>query len=135
MRHPSCLPKRPSHTTHYVGTSNRVDGDLDVLLLPGLAKTGLADSSPDDRTITVRTRLLEAGRRASERTSLGERYVVGLKGTLGAWDFDTALNHSVNTVSDRDVKGYLLYDKLMQGIASVWSVSREIPVRPGTRDL
>lgn len=105
-------------TTHYVGTSNRVDGDLDVSLLPGLAKTGLADSLPDDRTITVRTRLLEAGRRSSELTSLGERYVVGLKGTLGAWDFDTALNHSVNTVSDRDVKGYLLYDKLMQGIAS-----------------
>jgi iron complex outermembrane receptor protein len=104
--------------TYYVSTSNRVDGDLDVSLIPALARTGLADALPDDRIITVRTRLLEAGRRMSELSSTGERYLLGMKGTVGSWDYDTAYNHSVNTVSDRDVHGYLLYDKLMQGIAS-----------------
>jgi hypothetical protein len=38
-----------------------------------------------------------------------------LTGTLAGWDYDAALNHSVNTVSDRDVHGYLMYDKTMEG--------------------
>ncbi|OYU73126.1 MAG: TonB-dependent receptor, partial [Burkholderiales bacterium PBB5] len=86
--------------TWYVGTSNRIDG------------------LPDDRTITVRTRLLEAGNRASELTSTGQRLVLGASGTVGAWDYDLGLNRSTNTVSDRDVRGYLLYDKTMDGFAN-----------------
>jgi iron complex outermembrane receptor protein len=104
--------------TYYVGTSNRIDGDLDVSMIPELAATGLAEALPDDRIITVRTRLLDAGRRTSELTSTGQRYLLGLTGTLGSWDYDLALNHSTNTVSDRDTHGYLLYDKTMEGIAS-----------------
>jgi iron complex outermembrane receptor protein len=102
----------------YAGTSNRVDGDLDVSMIPALAATGLGDALPDDRTITVRTRLLEAGMRTSQITSTGSRIVTGLTGTLAGWEYDLGLNHSVNTVSDRDAHGYLLYDKTMEGIAS-----------------
>jgi len=104
--------------THYVGTSNRINGDLDVALIPALAATGLGDALPDDRIITVRTRLLDAGKRGSELISTGNRFVVGLNGSLGAWDYDMALNHSVNKISERDVQGYLLEDKTMAAFAS-----------------
>ena len=53
----------------YAGTSNRINGELDVSMIPALAATGLGDALPDDRTITVRTRLLEAGMRTSQITS------------------------------------------------------------------
>jgi iron complex outermembrane receptor protein len=103
--------------TWYVGTSNRIDGDLDVSLIPELAATGLATALPDDRIITVRTRLLEAGNRTSELTSTGSRLVLGTSGTFGRFDYDVAFNHSVNTVSDRDTHGYLLYNETLAGIA------------------
>ena len=36
---------------------------------------------------------------------------------LGEWDYDVGLNQSVNIVNDRDTHGYVLYDKLLKGIA------------------
>ena len=104
--------------TWYVGTSNRVDGDMDVSLIPALAATGLAAALPNDRDITVRTRLLDAGNRTSELTSTGTRTVLGATGTAGAWDYDVGLAHAVNRVSERDVHGYLLYDRAMEGFAN-----------------
>lgn len=101
----------------YVGTSNRIDAELDVSLIPELAATGLGDALPDDRSITVRTRMLEAGNRASELTSTGSRVVVGMSGQLGGWDYDWGYNHSVNRVSDRDVRGYLLAEETLQAYA------------------
>ena len=102
--------------TYYVGTSNRIDGDVPVELIPELAATGLGEALPDDSIITVRSRLLDAGRRTSELTSTGERYVGGMTGTLGQWDYDVGLNHSVNTVRDKDTHGYLLYNELLDAI-------------------
>ncbi|MCV2422280.1 TonB-dependent receptor [Paucibacter sp. DJ2R-2] len=101
----------------YVGTSNRIDGEVDVARIPALAATGLADALPDDRSITVRTRLLDAGKRASELTSTGQRVVLGLTGSTAGWDYDLAYNRSTNKVADRDVAGYLLYDKTMAAFA------------------
>jgi iron complex outermembrane receptor protein len=98
--------------TWYVGTSNRIDGEVPVSLIPEVQGYGL---DPED-TITVRARLLEAGRRESELTSTGERYVVGMTGTLGAWDYDWGLNHSVNTVADKVTHGYLRYQALYDAI-------------------
>ncbi|WP_431048413.1 TonB-dependent receptor [Roseateles sp. L2-2] len=98
----------------YVGTSNRIDALLDVSMIPALAATGLADVDPE---IEVRTRMLEAGNRASELTSTGSRVVLGMTGTIGAWDYDWGLNHSVNRISDRDVRGYLPYNATMQAYA------------------
>ncbi|WP_431265407.1 TonB-dependent receptor [Roseateles chitinivorans] len=103
----------------YVGTSNRVDADLDVALIPALAATSLGalPSDSEDRLITVRTRMLEAGPRASELLSTGSRVVVGMTGSIGAWDYDWGFNHSVNRVSDRDVRGYLPYEETLQAYA------------------
>ena len=108
--------------TRYVGSSTRVRGEIDYRGIPGLADTGLDsiewDPEEDDNPtlIEVRARLNEAGNRTSELISEGQRFVVGLTGTLGAWDYDVALNHSVNKVRDRDVHGYLLYNELIEGI-------------------
>jgi len=43
--------------------------------------------------------------------------VVGATGTAAGWDYDVGVNHSVNTVRDRDTHGYLLYKELKKGIA------------------
>jgi len=101
----------------YVGTSNRIDAELDVSMIPALAATGLADALPDDRSILVRTRMIEAGNRASQLTSTGSRIVVGMNGTVSGWDYDWGYNHSVNRVSDRDVRGYLPEDQTLQAYA------------------
>jgi len=104
--------------TDYVGSAARVAGYLDYRKVPQLAGTGL-DQLDDDipGELEVRMRLNEAGRRTSALTSEGVRLVVGLSGTLAGWDYDTALNHSVNTVKDKDTHGYVLYNELLAGIA------------------
>ena len=105
--------------TWYVGTANRINkAKLDVSLIPELANTGLGDALPDDRTITVKLRLTEAGERTSELTSEGRRYVFGTSGTKAGWDYDLGVNHSENIVRERDTHGYLLYDETMAGIAN-----------------
>lgn len=104
--------------TNYTGSSARVTGYIDYSLVPQLANTGL-DQLDDDipGELELRMRLNEAGRRTSTLTSEGVRFVVGVNGTLGGWDYDTAFNHSVNTVKDRDTHGYVLYNELLEGIA------------------
>ncbi|MBA4342325.1 MAG: TonB-dependent receptor [Methylibium sp.] len=106
--------------TYYVGSSARVTGYIDYKKVPQLANTGLDQLLDDDipGELELRMRLNEAGRRTSELTSQGQRVVTGLTGALAGWDYDIALNHSVNTVRDRDTRGYVLYDKLLDGIAS-----------------
>jgi len=106
--------------TYYTGTPNRIDADIDVGLIPALAGTSLAKLAADDedRIITVRTRLNEAGLRTSELVATGQRYVAGVNGTLGAWDYEVALNHSTSTVSDRDYQGYLNETMIRDGFAA-----------------
>ncbi|MBD8563506.1 TonB-dependent receptor [Oxalobacteraceae sp. CFBP 8763] len=104
--------------TDYTGSSARVAGYIDYSRVPQLAGTGL-DGLDDDipGELELRMRLNEAGQRTSTLTSEGVRVVVGVTGTVGGWDYDTAYNHSVNTVKDRDTHGYLLYNELLEGIA------------------
>ena len=104
--------------TDYVGSAARVTGYIDYHRVPQLAGTGL-DQLDDDipGELELRMRLNEAGRRTSSLTSEGTRLVVGLTGTVGGWDYDSALNHSVNVVKDKDTHGYVLYDQLLAGIA------------------
>ena len=106
--------------TWYVGTSNRFpQADVSMSLIPQLAATGIVDDLPDDAYVTVRGRLLAGGNRASELTSTGTRVLVGMEGTLGAWDYNWAYNHSVNTIHDRDARGYFIYDKAVEGVESL----------------
>ncbi|MBC3881767.1 TonB-dependent receptor [Undibacterium sp. LX40W] len=105
--------------TYYVGSSARVTGYLDFKKVPQLANTGLDTLVDDDvpGELTLRMRLKEAGNRTSELTSEAQRVVAGFNGNVAGWDYDIGLNQSVNTVRDKDTHGYVLYDKLLKGIA------------------
>ena len=107
-------------STIYSGTPNRLNTvKLDVSKVASLGGTSLSKLAADDedRIITVRTRMTEAGAQSSEVISTGQRYVAGLNGTLGNWDYEVALNHSTSTVSDRDYQGYLNEDMIRAGFA------------------
>jgi len=107
--------------TNYVGSTARVTAPINYKRIPALAKYDLSsdEASADDDVVgdvTLRMRINEAGRRTSELTSASQRIVVGLTGSANGWDYDVALNHSVNTIKDKDTHGYVLYDKLLKGI-------------------
>jgi iron complex outermembrane receptor protein len=108
--------------TYYVGSSARVTGYVDYKKIPALANYDLASeaASADDDVVgevELRMRLNEAGRRTSELTSQSQRFVAGLTGSSNGWDYDIGLNHSVNTIKDKDTHGYVLYNELLQGIS------------------
>ncbi|MFN3859869.1 MAG: TonB-dependent receptor [Roseateles sp.] len=106
--------------TFYTGTPNRVDADIDVALVPAFKGSALNNLPADDedRLITVRTRLGEAGLRTSELVSNSTRFVVGTQGILAGWDYEWALNHSTSKVSDRDYQGYLNEQMIRDGFAT-----------------
>ncbi len=62
-------------------------------------------------TFEVRFRAKEAGNRSNEVTSNATRFVLGAEGTLGGWDYNTALSRATNKVDDRYVDGYFLFDQ------------------------
>jgi iron complex outermembrane recepter protein len=106
--------------TLYTGTPNRVDAEIDVGRIPALAFSSLNALPADDerRIMVVRTRLVEAGLRTSEVVSTAQRYVLGTNGLLAGWDYEWALNHSTSKVSDRDHRGYLDEQMIMDGFAA-----------------
>ena len=95
--------------TLYTGTPNRVDADIDVALVPAFKGSALNSLAADDdeRIVTVRTRMAEAGLRTSELVSNTQRLVLGMQGLAVGWDYEWAINHSTSKVSDRDHQGYL----------------------------
>ncbi|HEY8877337.1 MAG TPA: TonB-dependent receptor [Roseateles sp.] len=115
--------------TFYTGTPNRTAVDIDVSLVDALKGSSLNALPADDenRVITVRTRLSEAGLRTSELVANTNRFVVGTQGLVAGWDYEWALNHSTSKVSDRDYQGYLnepmLIDGFTNGVISPFKTS------------
>ena len=66
---------------------------------------GLVPGTPT--ALRVSMRLSEAGGRTNEVDATAQRLLVGAKGLVAGWDYDTALNYSVNTVADKYVDGYV----------------------------
>ena len=89
--------------------------NLSVTPVPGLSGFGLETSA--DPEVRARLRFVEAGRQDSELLSTGSRLVAGVNGVFGAWDYEVALNHSRNSVSDRAFNGYLNADMVNDGLA------------------
>jgi iron complex outermembrane receptor protein len=106
--------------TFYTGTPNRVDADIDVSLVPAFKGSALNSLPADDedRIITVRTRLGEAGLRTSELVANSTRFVIGTQGIVAGWDYEWALNHSTSKVSDRDYQGYLNEQMIRDGFSA-----------------
>jgi iron complex outermembrane receptor protein len=65
----------------------------------------------------IRVRATEAGNRSNLVTSDASRLVAGLEGSLASgWDYTAALSHAVNTVSDRYVNGYFLFNEYASAV-------------------
>jgi len=116
-------------TTNYAAspaTSGSINGTSTGIFLPAdlQAKTGI--TTP----VNFRFRLTDAGRRTSEVTSDASRFVVGATGKVGAWEYDTAYNHSVNKATDLDIDGWVSRSKMLAGIAS----GKYNPFVPATDD-
>ncbi|MBQ0961280.1 TonB-dependent receptor [Ideonella sp. 4Y11] len=105
--------------TLYTGTPNRIDADIDVSRISAFKDSALnaLDADDEERLITVRTRLVDAGLRTSELVSTTQRVVAGTNGALAGWDYEWAVNHSTSTVSDRDYQGYLNEQMILDGFA------------------
>jgi len=57
--------------------------------------------------LAVAWRGKDAGPRTDEAVSEQSRFVAGLKGAFGTWDYDTAFNHAESKVGDSYTNGYL----------------------------
>ncbi|MDR7269296.1 iron complex outermembrane receptor protein [Pelomonas saccharophila] len=66
--------------------------------------------------VDFRFRLEDAGKRVSRVESQATRVVAGAVGRFGEWDYDTALNYSVNKATDTDLDGWVSLSKLEAGL-------------------
>jgi len=91
------------------GVDDRVPGSV----VPQFAAAGITGPIG-----SVRLRAKEMGNRTNEVESDATRFVLGLSGVLGGWDYDAAINHSVNQATDHYVDGYFRYRAIADGIKS-----------------
>ena len=66
--------------------------------------------------VDFRFRLEDAGKRTSRVESQATRVVAGATGRFGEWDYDAALNHSVNKATDTNLDGWVSLSKLEAGL-------------------
>ncbi len=67
--------------------------------------------------ITVRGRPLQAGPRTTDNDNTATRFLAGLEGSLGAYDFNVAVGQARNKVVNTD-GGYFLLDRMNAAIAN-----------------
>jgi len=68
--------------------------------------------------VAFRFRLVDAGLRTSRAESEATRLVLGAVGTIGDWDYNAAVNRSVNEATDSNLTGWVSNTRLRAGIAS-----------------
>jgi iron complex outermembrane receptor protein len=68
--------------------------------------------------VGFRFRLADAGNRTSRVDSEATRLVLGATGSFGDWDYDAALNRSVNKATDENLSGWVSNTKMRAGIAA-----------------
>lgn len=94
-------------------TSGNIATSVGVMLPASLqAVTGI--TTP----VAHRFRLSDAGKRTSRVESEAQRAVVGATGLLGAWDYDAALNYSVNKATDTNLSGWVSNTRMRAGLVS-----------------
>jgi iron complex outermembrane recepter protein len=97
--------------TDYVLSPNPIRiRNLPVSVLPQAYRDVLSAAGLPTTVSGIRYRMAEAGNRTSEVTSSGTRFVAGVNGTFGAWDYDLALSRAENRSTDRYTDGYVLFD-------------------------
>ena len=107
------LSKTESDYAASPATSGNIATSVGVTLPASLqAVTGI--TTP----VAHRFRLSDAGKRTSRVESEAQRLVVGATGLLGAWDYDAALNYSVNKATDTNLSGWVSNTRMRAGLAS-----------------
>jgi len=94
-------------------TSGSLAASLGVTL-PASLQTVTGITTP----VAFRFRVQDAGKRTSHVESEASRLVLGATGRFGDWDYDAAINHSVNKSSDANISGWVHRTKLIDGIRS-----------------
>jgi len=94
-------------------TSGNIATSVGIPLPPSLqAVTGI--TTP----VAFRFRLADAGKRTSRVESEATRVVLGATGTVAGWDYDAAVNRSVNKATDENLSGWVSNTRLRAGIAN-----------------
>jgi iron complex outermembrane recepter protein len=94
-------------------TSGNIPTSLGVTLPASLqAVTGI--TTP----VAFRFRLQDAGKRTNRVESEATRFVLGATGTFGGWDYDAALNRSVNKATDTNLSGWVSNSRLRAAMAA-----------------
>jgi iron complex outermembrane recepter protein len=68
--------------------------------------------------LSIAWRAKDAGRRTDEAISTATRYVLGVKGTIAAWDYEAGYNKSESKVADTYIDGWLSEARLRREIAT-----------------
>ena len=68
--------------------------------------------------VALRFRLSDAGNRTSRVESEATRLLPGATGNLAGWDYDAALNRSVNKATDENLSGWVSNSRMRAGLAS-----------------
>ncbi len=106
-----------SKTTTDYSASPATSGNLNTALgitLPAALRTATGITTP----VGFRFRLSDAGKRTNQVESEATRLVLGATGSLLGWDYDAALNHSVNKATDTNLTGWVSRTRLLAGIQS-----------------
>ena len=107
------LSKTQSDYAASPATSGSIPTSAGVTLPPSLqAVTGIITP------VAFRFRLSDAGKRTSRVDSEAQRLVVGASGLLGDWEYDTALNYSVNKATDTNLSGWVSNTRLRAGMVN-----------------
>ena len=105
------LSKTESDYAASPATSGSIPTSANILLPASLqAVTGITTA------VAFRFRLSDAGKRTSRVESEAQRLVVGASGLLGDWDYDAALNYSVNKATDTNLSGWVSNTRMRAGI-------------------
>jgi iron complex outermembrane receptor protein len=92
--------------------------NLPVAILPEPYRTALTAPGLPATFSGIRLRMSEAGNRTSEVTSEATRFVLGMEGRFGAWDYDAAVSRAENDAVDKYVDGYVLYNEFVAGVTA-----------------
>ena len=104
-----------SKTTTDYAASPATSGNLGTALgitLPAALRASTGITTP----VAFRFRLSDAGKRTNQVESEATRVVLGATGSFGEWDYDAALNHSVNKATDTNLSGWVSRTRLLDGI-------------------
>ena len=94
-------------------TSGNIAASVGVTLPASLqAVTGI--TTP----VAFRFRLSDAGARTSRVQSEATRLLLGATGSVAGWDYDAALNRSVNKATDENLSGWVSNSRMRAGLAS-----------------